>query len=101
MERRRSRILATLSDTFWILVLAVVVLFAFFVALGAFSPGEVVWLTLAVLALALLWAAHAVWDSRHRTGRDPATIRNRERRGFLAPPRGPTRRSRASSRGCS
>ena len=39
-------------------------------------------LTLAVLGLALLWAAHAVWDSRHRTGRDPATIRNRERRGF-------------------
>ncbi len=35
---------STVSDTFWILVLAVVVLFAFFVALGAFSPGEVAWL---------------------------------------------------------
>jgi hypothetical protein len=42
MERRRSRILATLSDTIWVLVLAVVVLFVFFVALGAFTPGEVV-----------------------------------------------------------
>ena len=73
---------STLSDTFWILVLSIVVLFAFFIALGAFAPGEVVWLTLGVLALALLWAAHAVWDARHRTGRDPATIRNRERRGF-------------------
>ena len=82
METRGSRVRSVMSDTFWILVLSVVVLFAFFVALGAFSPGEVVWLTLAVLGLALLWAAHAVWESRHRTGRDPATIRNRERRGF-------------------
>ena len=82
METRDSRVRSTMSDTFWILILSIVVLFAFFVALGAFSPGEVVWLTLAVLGLALLWTAHAVWDSRHRSGRDPATIRNRERRGF-------------------
>ena len=41
--------LATLSETFWILVLAVVVLFAFFVALGAFSPGEVAGLTAVVV----------------------------------------------------
>ena len=73
---------STMSDTFWILVLAVIVLFAFFVALGAFAPGEVAWLTLGVAALALLWTAHAVWESRHRDGRDPAAIRNRERRGF-------------------
>jgi fatty acid desaturase len=79
---RGARARSTMSDTFWILVLAIVALFAFFVALGAFSPGEVVWLSLAVLGLALLWAAHAFWDSRHRDGRDPATIRNRERRGF-------------------
>ena len=82
MGDRGARMRSTMSDTFWILVLSIVVLFAFFIALGAFSPGEVVWLTLAVLGLALLWAAHAVWDARHRTGRDPATIRNRERRGF-------------------
>jgi len=82
MVRRRSRILATLSETFWILVLAVVVLFAFFVALGAFSPGEVVVLTLVVAGLALLWVVHAVWDSRHRDPHDPAVVRARERRGF-------------------
>ena len=82
MGDRGARMRSTLSDTFWILVLSIVVLFAFFIALGAFSPGEVVWLTLAVLALALLWAAHAVWEGRHRNGRDPAAIRNRERRGF-------------------
>jgi uncharacterized membrane protein YhaH (DUF805 family) len=74
--------LATLSETFWILVLSVVVLFAFFVALGAFSPTEVLGPTVAVAALALLWIAHAVWQSRHRDPHDPAMIRARERRGF-------------------
>jgi fatty acid desaturase len=73
---------STLSETFWILVLAVVVLFAFFWALGAFQPGEVVVLTLVVLALALLWVVHAVWDSRHRDPHDKAVVRARERRGF-------------------
>ncbi len=82
METRGSRVRSVMSDTFWILILAIVVLFAFFLALGAFSPGEVVGLSLGVLGLAVLWTAHAVWESRHRTGRDPATIRNRERRGF-------------------
>jgi protein-S-isoprenylcysteine O-methyltransferase Ste14 len=82
MERRRSRILATLSDTIWVLVLAVVVLFAFFVALGAFSPGEVAGLTLAVVILAVLWIAHAIWDARHRDPHDRAIVRARERRGF-------------------
>jgi fatty acid desaturase len=76
------RTLTTLSDTLWILILAIVVLFAFFVALGAFSPGEVVGLTLAVAVLALLWIAHAMWDSRHRDPHDPAITRARERRGF-------------------
>ena len=82
MGSRGERTRSTMSDTFWILVLSVIVLFAFFVALGAFAPGEVALLTLAVLALALLWTVHAVWESRHRSGRDPAAIRNRERRGF-------------------
>jgi fatty acid desaturase len=74
--------LATLFETFWILVLAVVVLFAFFVALGAFSPGEVMGLTVVVAALAALWVGHAFWDSRHRDPHDRAMVRARERRGF-------------------
>ena len=82
MPQRRSRMLSTLSETLWLLVLAVVVLFAFFVALGAFQPGEVVALTLVVAMLALLWVVHAVWDSRHRDPHDPSAVRARERRGF-------------------
>ena len=77
-----SRVLATLANTFWVLALSVLVLFAFFVALGAFKPGQVAGLTLGVCVLALAWAAHAAWESRHRDGRSPAAIRNRERRGF-------------------
>jgi fatty acid desaturase len=82
MPQRRSRMIATLSETFWVLVLAIVVLFAFFLALGAFEPGEVIIPTVIVVGLALLWVAHAVWDSRHRDPHDPAVIRARERRGF-------------------
>ena len=78
----QRRTLATLAATFWVLVLAVVVLFAFFVALGAFSPGEVVGLTIGVAVLAVLWIAHAMWDSRHTDPHDPAMVRARERRGF-------------------
>ncbi len=78
----RSKVLATLSETFWLLVLGVVVMFAFFAALGAFEVGDAVWLTVAVVILAALWLVHAIWVSRHRDGRDPATIRARERRGF-------------------
>jgi membrane protein YdbS with pleckstrin-like domain len=73
---------STLSDTFWILILAVIVLFAFFVALGALHPGEVAGLTVAILALTALWIAHARWDAKRHVGRDVATVRARERRGF-------------------
>jgi protein-S-isoprenylcysteine O-methyltransferase Ste14 len=82
MSPRAARAVATLADTFWVLVLAVIVLFAFFAGLGAFSPREVVVLTLVVVVLTVLWLAHAAWDSRHRDPRDPAAIRARERRGF-------------------
>jgi fatty acid desaturase len=75
-------VFATLAETFWALVLALVVLFAFFVALGAFSPGEVAGLTVVIVLLALLWIGHAVWDSRHRDPHDRAIVRARERRGF-------------------
>jgi hypothetical protein len=78
----RHKVLATLSETFWLLVLGVVVLFAFFAALGAFEVGEAMIVTIAVVALAALWHGHAMWVARRSDGHDPATIRARERRGF-------------------
>jgi fatty acid desaturase len=76
-----SRLLETLRETFWILALAVIVLFAFFVALGALAPGDVLWLTVGVILLAALWVVHGLLEGR-RSDRDPAVARARERRGF-------------------
>jgi uncharacterized membrane protein YhaH (DUF805 family) len=77
-----SRILETMRETFWILALAIIALFAFFAALGAFSPGDVIWATILVAILCVLWVVHAILQDRHRDRRDPAVIRARERRGF-------------------
>ena len=79
---RSRKVLATLSETFWLLVLGVIVMFAFFAALGAFEVGEAIGITIAVVILAVLWLAHAMWVARHHQGHDPAAIRARERRGF-------------------
>jgi hypothetical protein len=74
--------LETMRETFWILALAVIALFAFFVALGALSPTEAVWATVIVGLLTVAWIGHAIVEGRHRDRRDEATIRARERRGF-------------------
>jgi len=78
----RRRTLQFLSDAFFVLIIFAVALFAFFVALGALKPGQVVGLSVTIAVLAALWVAHAVWVSRHAGARDPASIRARERRGF-------------------
>jgi uncharacterized membrane protein (DUF485 family) len=75
MQPRWRRIFATLSETFWVLALALIGLFAFLVALGAFSPGDAMGVTIAVLLLACAWVAHAVWQSRHAEGRDARVVR--------------------------
>ncbi len=76
------RMLESLRETLWILALAVIALFAFFAALGAFSPLDVLWATIAVGVLCVLWVMHAVLEDRHRDRRDPSAVRARERRGF-------------------
>jgi hypothetical protein len=76
------RIWAVMSESFWILLVAIVALFAFLLALGAYSPGEVITLTIVMVVLFVLWVGHAVWVSRKASGRDPRAIAARERRGF-------------------
>jgi uncharacterized membrane protein YhaH (DUF805 family) len=76
------RILEVMRETFWILALAIIGLFAFFVALGALSPTEAVVVTIVVGLLCVAWIVHAVLEGRHRDRRDPAVVRARERRGF-------------------
>ena len=71
----------TLRETFWVLALAVIVLFAFFAELGAFSLTEALWVTIIVAALCVLWIGHAIMQGR-RHERSADAIRARERRGF-------------------
>lgn len=82
-HREHGRLWTYLSETFWLLVLAVIGLFAFFVALGAFGPGDVAGLTIAVAVLVALWIGHSIRARRLDDGhRDAATLAARERRGF-------------------
>ena len=71
------------ADAFWVLALGVIAAYAFFAALGAFNPGDVLGVTIAVGILVVVWALHAWLGSRHPPGRpDPRVSSARERRGF-------------------
>jgi hypothetical protein len=65
------RALSAGLGVFWVLCLGAVVLYAFFAVLGAFDPGEVMWLTIAVGVLGLACVIHfirirrALGDGRH------------------------------------
>jgi uncharacterized membrane protein YhaH (DUF805 family) len=74
--------MSTLRNAFWAFALFVLAMYAFFVALGAWDPGEVLPVTIAMVALAVLWVAHAWLASRARREQDPRLARARERRGF-------------------
>jgi len=70
-------------EAFWVIALGVIACYVFFLALGAFAPGDVVALTVAVVVLAALWFLHAWAHRRHeQEGRDPRLTAARERRGF-------------------
>ena len=62
--------------------MAFILLFAFFLALGAFDPTDVMPWTIAAVVLAVLWIAHGAWMRRRDSRRPPEEIRARERRGF-------------------
>lgn len=74
--------MAVLRHAFWVAALGVIVCYAFFLALGAYSATDVLWLTLTVVGLVVLWVAHSYLERRHAGERDPSIARARERRGF-------------------
>jgi membrane protein implicated in regulation of membrane protease activity len=80
---RLSAIAEFVRDAFWVLALGAIGCYVFFVALGAFSPGDVLGITIAVGVLLALWLVHA-WAQSHRAQdeRDPRLTAARERRGF-------------------
>lgn len=82
-EPGRIRSLRTLREAFWVIALALIGCYAFFVILGAFSPADVVPVSILVVALGLLWLGHALAARRSAAERrDPRLTGARERRGF-------------------
>ena len=74
---------------FMIVCLGLIVVFAFFAALGLFSPGDVMWLTAGIAVLAIGVMIHSTVVRRHlsehgQTETDLMRSLNslRERRGF-------------------
>jgi hypothetical protein len=80
---RLSAVAETVREIFWVIALGVIGCYAFFVALGAFAPGDVAGLSIAVGILLVLWLVHA-WarGHAHSDERDPRLTAARERRGF-------------------
>jgi Flp pilus assembly protein TadB len=73
----------TAIDAFWVLAIGVIAAYAFFAALGAFSPGDVLGVTIAVGVLLALWILRAFLARRAAiAARDPRLVHARERRGF-------------------
>ena len=69
-SERAGGVFSSISNVFWIACGAAVILYAFFVALGAFSPGDIVGVSVGVGILAVLWAIHA-WTTRtHKVALD-------------------------------
>jgi hypothetical protein len=70
---------ATPLTVFWAIIGGIVVLYLFFVALGAVEPRDAPAASIAIAVLALLWLLHS-W---RRLWRDhPSPSSDRERRGF-------------------
>jgi hypothetical protein len=68
-ERDEHPRLGTLLHVFWAACASIVMLFILLAALGAIDPGDAVVLTAVVLALAVLWLAHAwrgLWRDERR-----------------------------------
>jgi hypothetical protein len=69
-ERDEHPRLGSALHLFWGACAAIVLLYILLAALSAIDPGEVVVLTVLVLALAVLWLAHAwrgLWRDEKRT----------------------------------
>ncbi|HWI72630.1 MAG TPA: hypothetical protein VNT55_11810 [Baekduia sp.] len=71
-------------DAFWVLAIGVIAAYVFFAALGAFSPGDALGVTIAVGILLVLWIVRALSVKRRaaKADRDPRLVHARERRGF-------------------
>jgi hypothetical protein len=79
---RLSSSTQTMREAFWVAVLGLVSLFAFFLVIGAVTPAQAGVATGVVAAMAVAYAWHAWHAARTVDARDPRVIQARERRGF-------------------
>lgn len=90
MARARVALLragATVWELFWGIALGIVVLWAFFIVMGAVGPDDPLWLTVAMGVLGAAGLAHLIHEHRViDSARDSELSRRshtlRERRGF-------------------
>ncbi len=73
--------MSNVRDVFWLLVLGLLVCFAFFVALGAVTT-EAVGLFVVMGVLAALYLGHTWLAGRREHERNLRYVHDRERRGF-------------------
>ena len=72
-----------MGEMFWVFAIGVILIYAFFLMLGALDPGDVIGISVLVGVLIVLYAFRSWWQSRHPAeGRDPRIVQARERRGF-------------------
>ena len=72
----------TVRTTFWALALGIIAAYLFFLALGAYSVGEVVVVSVVVAVLLVAWVVHGLALRRHAGERSAVLRGARERRGF-------------------
>ena len=78
-----GRMARLIGELFWVLAIGVILVYAFFLMLGAMEPGDVAGISILVGVLVVLYGFRAWWQSRHPSeGRDPRIVEARERRGF-------------------
>ena len=71
LEPGAHPVLESLRHVFWAACGAIVLLFIFVAALGAVEPEDALGVTIVVVALAVLWLAHAwreLWRDERRGG---------------------------------
>lgn len=79
---RIPAVAGAVRTSFWVIALGLIALYVFFVVLGAFKPGEMVPVSVAVGVLCVLYLGHALLAGRHAGEHDPDMVRARERLGF-------------------
>jgi uncharacterized membrane protein YhaH (DUF805 family) len=79
---RLSASTRTAREAFWLTIISVVAVYAFFLVIGSINPSTAAVATMIIGGLLVLYVVRAWYAARNADARDPRIIRARERRGF-------------------